>query len=274
MSHNISKLGSPPWKIAEAEWQVLSAALPAPPKNDKPSRGRPRHLNEKAVAEVCLFRHFHSLAPVYVSFGWNSVPEEFGVPPSTANRRYREWVRSGAWMQFWQALVRLRCADAKPDAPVRSPVIPILSELERAYSFFNARLFGGILPQRVAICLERPRRPGCLGYHACARWQSDGEVVDQISVTALALGQGAAYALEVLLHEMVHAWNHLVKLQDVRSRNQYHNEHFRDAAQMVGLECLGFDPQHGFAATRLSPQAAALVREFKPDESVFAWDVK
>jgi len=72
---------------------------------------------------------------------------------------------------------------------------------------------------------------------------------------------------------MVHLWNHLLKLKDVSGRNQYHNQHFRDAAQLFGLDCPRFSKRRGYSATKLSLQGVALVREFRPDEGVFMWNV-
>ncbi len=156
---------------------------------------------------------------------------------------------------------------------MQSPVTPILAELERAYSFFNARLFGGLLPWKVAICLDTSVASRCLGYFSGSRWHQGGTTLHQISLSTAAIGRGAEFALEFLLHEMVHLWNHLLKLKDVSGGNQYHNQHFRDAALLFGLECPRFNNQRGYSATRLSARGTAMVREFRPDEAAFKWKI-
>ena len=93
-----------PWKLTDAEWEELGNLL-MKAQSPVSSRGRPRLENDRHAAEACLFHHYRSLAASYRSFGWNQLPKEFGVSPSTANRRYREWSADGSWEDFWHALL-------------------------------------------------------------------------------------------------------------------------------------------------------------------------
>jgi hypothetical protein len=75
-------------------------------------------------------------------------------------------------------------------------------------------------------------------------------------------------ALETLLHEMVHQWNRAVGLRDSSPRH-YHNVHFRDAANLLGLEC-HYSPSYGYSHTTLGPRAKQAIRAFGPNRRLFA----
>lgn len=261
------------WELTDQEWAAAGWALGRPDRPDRstPQPGRPRLDNTRPAAEACLFHHFASLAPKRHTFGWNSLPRRFGVSPSTANRRYREWLETGAWVRFWDALVANRRGQAGP-APAAggtrpalpqslldSPVRAVVEELERAFRFFNDRFFAAALPAGVVITLEDRPRSARLGYFCGRRWATRHLIV----VTTTALAGGKEAVLGTLLHEMVHLRNHAAGLTDC-SRSQYHNRHFRDAAILAGLDCLGPTKGHGYGRTRLGDRARAAVEAFQP----------
>ncbi len=110
-------------------------------------------------------------------------------------------------------------------------------ELQRAYRFFNGSLFGGSLPEEIAITVLRgsgPRRS--LGYFCGRSWRwGQEDPVDLIAVSGLAILLGPDAALETLVHEMVHLRNNCVGLVDCTNCGIYHNRHFRNAAVLAGL---------------------------------------
>lgn len=268
------------WNLTDDEWNAISSVLTLQA-TATPRRGRPRATDARRVAEVCLYRHYHAHASVNRSFGWNSLPEEFGVSPSTANRRFREWTESGAWPRFWDALTRLRSPQpiALPrtqehdSSPQGSPIQLLIAEFERAYDFFNARFLGGTLRRDVVIAVEGPHRRH-VGYFSASQWRKGDIVLGHLAICTNALGQGADAALAVLLHEMVHQRNHQVGLDDCDTRTQYHNSHFRDVATVFGLECAKRSPRVGYAMTTLAPRAVEAIRDFHPDESLFGWSAE
>ena len=156
------------WKLSDAEWDALQGILEPEEPMVKEQRGRPRIDDTRAIAEACLFRSYHSLSTGRNHcFDWNKLPADFGISPSTANRRFREWTESGVWAEFWAALLklrgprkRLRPRKARKAGP--NPVSDLLVELQRAYDFFNQTLFGGVLPPEVAITLVRGEGKGLL----------------------------------------------------------------------------------------------------------------
>ena len=252
------------WKLTDREWQALAGILSPPVRKKHSSAGRPRLENDRQVAQACLYRYLHSHAKRYRAFGWNKLPENLAVSPATANRRFREWNATGAWNRFYEGLTKLRAGGGSArlnPVPVRSPVKGIVAELERAFSFFNAYFFGNELPPQTTITVEQYLRPlGC--------FSATGDH-NAIAISATALGQGCETTLAVLVHEMVHLRNHLVRLPDVHRK--YHNRHFRDSAMLAGLEGERRDPIHGYMRTHLSERGLKAVRKFRPNRSLFAW---
>jgi transposase len=276
-----------PWILSDTEWEQLGELLQA---SEPPSegRGRPRLRDDRPAAQACLYRHHHSQKEGYRCFGWNDLPKDFGVSPSTANRRFREWSKSGAWNRFWHALIALRQAGSLPAsrqnimqpeewivqrADGRFPVGDILAELERAYLFFNGRFFGGTLPLEVAICLAKVKRSRQLGYFCPLLWKRDERRLGHINIATSVLGQGPERPLEVLLHEMVHLRNEQFGVRDCHPLNQYHGRNFRDVAVLSGLRCGQRDRAHGYAFTELDEAGLAAVKDFAPKEELFHWEV-
>jgi hypothetical protein len=105
----------------------------------------------------------------------------------------------------------------------------------------------------------RPLRDTYNGYFASDSWTRKGgkDPLDEINLNALLLKESALAVFTVLLHEAVHSSNRAQGISDC-SKSQYHNRHFRDRAEEMGLnvERLG---SHGWAATP-SLQAGALLR--------------
>lgn len=249
------------------EWKTLAPLLAreAPPNSDDlPRPGRPRTADTRAIAQACLFRYFHSLAPAYHTFGWNELPKKLGVSPATANRRFREWTESGAWIRFWHGLFAMRPSLRRP-RKLEPSVSRTIAELQRAFLFFNARFFRNLLPTRTIITIERMRRPstalGCFSYaggFGC------------IAVAFRVFRRGPREVLNTLLHEMVHYRNHLVGLPDVHRR--YHNHHFRDTAAVAGLDCVRRSGI-GYGRTKLNKHGIAVIRAFRPRKAAFRWPV-
>jgi hypothetical protein len=146
---------------------------------------------------------------------------------------------------------------------VESPVLPAITELQRAYSFFNLELFDNALPSMVIITIEHIRRSRRLhGYF------SPLDRYGHISVTFRCIEAGPMEVLHTLIHEMVHFRNHVVGLPDVY--NRYHNRHFRDTAVLAGLRC-DLVPNHGYGVTKLGPKAQSVIKAFEPNTDVFRW---
>jgi hypothetical protein len=106
------------------------------------------------------------------------------------------------------------------------------SELDRAYDFFNARLFGGELPP-VLITLQR--HAGAKGYFSPQRFNGRR---NKAHAHELALnpdvftGRTDELILSTLAHEMAHVWQ---QEHGAPSRGGYHNRQWAEKMKEIGL---------------------------------------
>jgi transposase len=77
-------------ELTDEEWEKVRALIPPASKE-----GRPRSDDRRTLNAI--------LFVLQANIPWNYLPHEFG-DDSTANRRFREWVREGVWRQIEQAL--------------------------------------------------------------------------------------------------------------------------------------------------------------------------
>ena len=145
-------------------------------------------------------------------------------------------------------------------------VNPAIGELERAYQFFNEELFGGGLDSNVVITIQSRGRKSVLGWHWAGKWKIvDKTHLAEINLSAEDLKSGDPYG--ILLHEMAHHLNFQRGIRDV-SKNQYHNLHFKRAAEAAGLQVMK-SGRAGFGITALGELAKEKLFEFKPERQVF-----
>lgn len=251
------------YQITDSEWEKLHDLLNEPIHN----------LMARRSAQACIYRFTHRLSKHYRTFSWAMIPNEFMVSGQTAHRYYTKWVDSGSWFDFWDMLIVERYGRAIPTKPNKkqlkkaSPLVATISELERAYAYFNHRFLANTLPSSIRITIERTAKPRLHGYFVERIWQSDNNHGHHIALCQSALGH-SEMALEVLLHEMAHAKNAVHDLEDTDSRTQYHTIDFRDTAQLLGLSCEKV-PNRGFAHTELGNRALDAIAILKPVEDVF-----
>lgn len=102
----------------------------------------------------------------------------------------------------------------------------------KAYSFFNKKLFAGALPPCL-ITMQRKNR--AYGYFAGERFGSadDSEITDEIALNPSHFKErGTEMVLSTLVHEMVHLWQHH---HGKPSRAAYHNKEWAAKMRDVGL---------------------------------------
>ncbi len=158
-----------------------------------------------------------------------------------------------------------------PSSRAKAPVMqyslqPAIQELERAYQFFNKELFGAGLDLNVIITIQSRGRKNALGWH----WAGKGKNGDKTSVAEINLSAEdlkTSDPYEILIHEMAHHLNHQRGIQDV-SRGQYHNKHFKEAAESAGLIVKKFG-NVGFGITELGDLAKEKVLKCTPQRQVF-----
>lgn len=105
------------------------------------------------------------------------------------------------------------------------------TNLDEAYDYFNAELFGGRLPF-VLITLQRHR--SFAGYFSPKRFRArhSQEQTDELALNPVAFNTPDIEILDTLVHEMCHVWQaHFGK----PSRGNYHNKEFAAKMIEVGL---------------------------------------
>lgn len=104
---------------------------------------------------------------------------------------------------------------------------------QRAYNFFNRRLFGSELPH-VLVTLQR--KAGTRGYFSPGRFQSRASTGDTVHELALNpdtfTGRSDDEILSTLVHEMVHVWQ---ETWGTPTRGGYHNREWSAKMKEVGL---------------------------------------
>jgi len=113
------------------------------------------------------------------------------------------------------------------------PTAQTYGEFQKAYDFFNARLFNGQLP-RCLITLQRKSR--AYGYFCGERFVSSGETADHCDEIAMNpthfRNRSDRETFSTLAHEMAHLWQqHFGK----PPKTAYHNLEWAAKMEAVGL---------------------------------------
>lgn len=143
------------------------------------------------------------------------------------------------------------------------------NELYRAFDFFNNVFADGKLP-KVVITIQESGRRNAYGWFGNGFWTDRlaGDHVPEINLSAEYLSRGSNGLLETLLHEMAHLWNATVENIRDCSGGQYHNKHFKTAAERFGLK-VSRDGKRGWAYTALTDVSREAISELNPDTQLF-----
>ncbi|MFL0799463.1 MAG: SprT-like domain-containing protein [Agarilytica sp.] len=102
---------------------------------------------------------------------------------------------------------------------------------EKAYSFFNEKLFENTLPPCI-ITFQRQAR--MMGYVSFKRWvNTEGKTIDELAINPTYFANyHISSILQTLCHEMVHIWQeHFGK----PTRSGYHNQEWSNKMRKIGL---------------------------------------
>ncbi len=147
---------------------------------------------------------------------------------------------------------------------------PVLGELERAYVAF-ATLFPEpdiMLATPPLIVIQSGGRRDVAGWHDANRWKFESGKLDELTIVAEQLRKPED-VLEILAHEMVHHYNRLKNVRDCTKGGNYHNKHFRQAAEGIGLK-VSRSKKYGWGHTRAGPVFEEVVAKLQPDAKAFA----
>lgn len=114
--------------------------------------------------------------------------------------------------------------------PKRKPTTEAYGDLQKAYDFYNRRLFEGKLP---AGLITLQRKKGAYGYFSGDRWQSGRAKTDEIALNPDHIAKDSVKeVLSTLVHEMVHLWQHH---SGKPGRGRYHNREWAGMMLELGL---------------------------------------
>ncbi len=148
----------------------------------------------------------------------------------------------------------------------------IQSILEEVFNHFNKVKFNGELPEPVITIQSKGKTKSYGWCSAIPFWfkkaEDKEEILYEINISAEHLDRGVEDIIETLLHEMVHLYNTSVLNIDDCTNKGFHNEHFKEIAEMIGLK-VDKIPRKGFALTSLTDSLKQEIEGLKIDPEIF-----
>lgn len=152
-----------------------------------------------------------------------------------------------------------------------------VEELYRAKDFFLNRFCDEerVKNAKVFITIQSSNKKNNLGHFWANRWDADTtkgdedkEIYHEINICAERMNRPVSDICETILHECVHLYNNILGIEDCNSA-QYHNKHFKSAAEKFGLIVDKF-PGRGWALTSLSEEGISAVEAFQPNREALS----
>lgn len=146
--------------------------------------------------------------------------------------------------------------------------VQLTKELYRAFHFFNNRFTDGKLITPI-ITVQTTGDKRAYGWFGSNFWvdKQSGKAVSEINLCAEEIGRGSEPVMETLLHEMAHLYNAQNGVRDCTS-GQYHNKHFKKAAEMFGLTVSKLSGK-GYARTAMDEPATEAFKELNVKHKLF-----
>lgn len=124
----------------------------------------------------------------------------------------------------------------QPNSSQASPTLQVSAEWQSRYSFFNARLFDGVLPDCVITFTKLPFAQGY--FCADAFRDRDGFVAHEIAMNPTYFDLGDMESFATLVHEMCHLWRHVFGPKNRKGglgAPGYHDGVWADRMEAIGL---------------------------------------
>jgi curved DNA-binding protein CbpA len=121
-----------------------------------------------------------------------------------------------------------------PDHGDGEAISAVLRVLEATWQAIRARQ-PQIPPVVIVIASSTDGRQARWGHHAPLRWRVGLEDRAEIMISGEGLKRGAPAVLGTLLHEAAHALAAVRGIKDTSRQGRYHNRHFRDHAEELGI---------------------------------------
>lgn len=149
-----------------------------------------------------------------------------------------------------------------------------LAELNRIFNLFNTKIFDDKLELPVIVVNTRTKR--AMGTCSVNKiWLYHKETGSdyskyEITISAEYLNRPVEEICATLLHEMVHLYNGLNKVEDTSNNYVYHNKKFKTEAEKRGL-IIEHAKTIGWSVTTLKPETKELIKSFNINEQVFEY---
>ena len=155
-----------------------------------------------------------------------------------------------------------------------------LAELNRIFNLFNTKIFDDKLELPVIVVNTRTKR--AMGTCSVNRiWlhktlpnedftTNIPNTKYEITISAEYLNRPVEEICATLLHEMVHLYNGLNKVEDTSNNYVYHNKKFKTEAEKRGL-IIEHAKTIGWSVTTLKPETKELIKSFNINEQVFEY---
>jgi hypothetical protein len=155
----------------------------------------------------------------------------------------------------------------------RESFIPTYAELERLVDAFiaitpKASRLTARANASLIVHVATKGQKNCYGYFQPDAYTKDGKTVHQVTMCAETFASGIDQIVSTLIHEIVHATNHLSGVNDCN--NNRHNGNFKALAELFGLIVAKGTASQGWAITSMSAELKQWVDELiKPDADAF-----
>lgn len=165
---------------------------------------------------------------------------------------------------------------------MKETIRPMIEEAEKIVEVLNMHFFDGSLPTPVITIAPHPKGKA-LGWCSSKkvwddteRFVSDESLIQmspeeleemmdsgyyEINLCPEYLSRDIMEVYETLLHELVHLYNAQRGIKDTSNHGYYHNEQFKAACAMHGLNCEKM-ARYGWAKTSLSEEAFVLLADY------------
>lgn len=150
--------------------------------------------------------------------------------------------------------------------------VALLDECYRAFDFFNEFLAINIKSRviiNIASTNVKSDSTGRKGWFIADKWNSDGNIVSEINLSA----EYGNLPYREILHTLLHQMAHLKNWEDGRGdgSNPYHSLAFKEAAELLGLD-VEKSKSGGYSETSLGERALEAIDKFTPNESLFVFN--
>jgi hypothetical protein len=157
---------------------------------------------------------------------------------------------NGAWSGFTSSGNRTRTQNGSAngnDSQTASRVLKVLEDI-----WLEIRRWHPDIPPAVIIIASGTEgKQARLGHHAPGRWNVAGRQYAEVMISGEGLRRTPGEVLGTLLHEAAHALAHERGIKDTSRQGRYHNKHFKNCAEQLGLS-VEHDDRFGWSAAKIT----------------------